>query len=184
MFDKIESEYTNMKTITYIRHGESQANRDNVFGDRDSPLTDTGYQQAREAAHKLLIIPDIIISSPQPRAHETALTIAKEIGYDGEIVINSDLIERKYGILTGTEFIHNSDVLDTSNDPTAESLDDLYARAKRFHDYVISLKQDNILVVAHGSFGRSLVRVFKSIKLHEPVEFLKNAEPFILYNEA
>jgi len=39
--------------IYFIRHGQSQANADNVFGSPETPLTEIGRQQAKAAGEKL-----------------------------------------------------------------------------------------------------------------------------------
>src|SRR5581483_5723923 len=74
-----------MKKLYFIRHGESVSNVERWHAGRiDTPLTERGRQQAREAgkkakAQKLHF--DLIVSSPLSRALETARIIAKEIGY-------------------------------------------------------------------------------------------------------
>ncbi|MDA8793129.1 histidine phosphatase family protein [Bacteriovoracaceae bacterium] len=58
----------------YIRHGQTDWNKKNVFqGHNDIPLNQTGKEQARVLSSKLVLADDaIIFSSPLKRAKETA----------------------------------------------------------------------------------------------------------------
>ena len=72
-----------MTTILLVRHGESAANRDNVFaGNYDAELLARGYEQARLTAGyiKENFSVDAIYSSDLSRAYNTALCIAEELG--------------------------------------------------------------------------------------------------------
>ena len=72
-----------MTTILLVRHGESAANRDNVFaGNYDAELLPRGYEQARLTARyiKENFAVDAIYSSDLSRAYNTALCIAEELG--------------------------------------------------------------------------------------------------------
>lgn len=68
-----------MTTIYLIRHGESQANEQNVFiGHTDLALTDLGRRQAQVTAQYLNPIkPDVIYSSDLQRAYHTAQATAQ-----------------------------------------------------------------------------------------------------------
>lgn len=75
--------------IYFVRHGQSQANVDNVFaGPRlSAPLTTIGKKQAEAAGQRILdekLRIGRIITSPIERAHETAQFIARTIGYGSE----------------------------------------------------------------------------------------------------
>lgn len=95
-----------MIDIYFIRHGESQANADGVIaGSLDSPLTERGIRQARDAAKVILaggIRFDVIISSSLSRAHNTASIIAKAVEYPlNEIVVIDELQEKGAGGFEG-----------------------------------------------------------------------------------
>jgi len=61
------------KEIWLIRHGESAANAGLPTKDAASvPLTEKGWQQAREMAAKFTVAPDLIVTSPYLRARQTA----------------------------------------------------------------------------------------------------------------
>lgn len=78
-----------MTTILMVRHGESEANKDNVFaGCETNPnLTEKGFQQAKlyaEYAVKHYKI-DKVYSSPLLRAYNTAKATADLLGVDIEV---------------------------------------------------------------------------------------------------
>jgi len=88
-------------TIYLVRHGESEANRDNVSGGHlDSPLTATGEQQAvRTRAALRNVRFDVAYSSDLQRAAKTAEIIyGQPIPKDHQL---SGLRERSFGKLEG-----------------------------------------------------------------------------------
>ena len=79
--------------VWFTRHGETEHNTKQIMngGDVDTPLNDTGREQAKQSgidAKKRGISFDVIISSPLSRARETAQIMAEETGYIGEIIVN------------------------------------------------------------------------------------------------
>ncbi len=65
------------KTIYFIRHGQSEANTDDVFQGPDSPLTKLGEEQARFVGERIKgVDAEVVITSPMPRAQQTADIIA------------------------------------------------------------------------------------------------------------
>ncbi|MEI6710902.1 MAG: phosphoglycerate mutase family protein [bacterium] len=73
-------------TLYFLRHGQTLANLNGNFaGQKDnSPLTDLGIQQAKDAAKawkQQNIQLDKIVSSPLIRARKTAEIFAEGIGY-------------------------------------------------------------------------------------------------------
>lgn len=62
-----------MLTVRFIRHGESVANAGGVTEEPHSvPLTALGREQARALSRSFARPPDLIITSPYFRAHDTA----------------------------------------------------------------------------------------------------------------
>src|SRR5262245_31004846 len=90
-----------MTEILLIRHGETLWNREaRMQGQNDSPLTETGLEQARKLARRLKTVAfTTLYSSDLGRAHQTARCIAEETGH--EIVANEGLRERCFGIFEG-----------------------------------------------------------------------------------
>lgn len=95
-----------MYTLVVIRHGESQWNKLNLFcGWTDIDLTDTGYEEARQAG-KLLKEGnyqfDVCYTSVLKRAIHTAYTILDEVDLAWiPMVKDYHLNERHYGALQG-----------------------------------------------------------------------------------
>jgi broad specificity phosphatase PhoE len=90
-----------MTRILLARHGETDWNREHRWqGQSDTPLNDTGREQARALAEELAGEPlDAVYSSDLIRAHETARVVAEQRGLD--VVAIRDLRERSFGSLEG-----------------------------------------------------------------------------------
>lgn len=87
-------------TLLLARHGQSTWNAEQRWqGQADPPLSDHGRQQARLAARRVGDV-DLIVSSPQQRALETATIIGGDIGV-GPVVVSHDLRERNAGEWSG-----------------------------------------------------------------------------------
>ncbi len=124
-------------------------------GHSETKLTLKGRAQAK-AAGKLAkdLNIDYIVVSPLSRAKDTAKIIAKEIGYPADkIHTNSLFIERHFGSMDGQPWQPDFDIDGVSD---AESRDELLDRAKEALTFLHTLPYDNVLVVAHGAFGRAL----------------------------
>ncbi len=155
-----------MKNIYFARHGECELNLLKVFAGRsDSPLTMVGKEQAASAAVDILakqIKIDKIVSSTLWRANETAVIIARAIGYPTSGIRTSDLfMERNFGMLEGTprtDFFNAYSYEDIDNVPRAETLDQLHERAKESFEFVKEMPEENILVVSHSAFYRAFKR--------------------------
>jgi len=157
-----------MKTIYFVRHGQSTGNIRPVYQAVDVPLTDEGKRQAAFIGERCKKLPiEVIISSTQTRAAETASIIGKKTGHEIEF---SDLFRerRKPTKLNGKPF----------SDPEAERINDIWwqslmdagpraldgenfkdlsERAGEALEYLIQRKEDHILVVTHGFYMRYLV---------------------------
>jgi phosphohistidine phosphatase len=70
------------RRLILLRHGHAEQGRDD-FARR---LTEAGRRAARQAGQALLqarFQPELVLTSPAPRARETAELVAKECGYEG-----------------------------------------------------------------------------------------------------
>ena len=86
--------------ILLVRHGQSEWNAVGRWqGQADSPLSDQGRLQAREAARAVGAV-DAVWASDLQRAVETATIIAGEIGV-GPVVVDPALRERDAGEFSG-----------------------------------------------------------------------------------
>ena len=82
-----------MKTLLILRHAKSSWKHPEL-SDHDRPLNKRGKHDAPLMGHLLKergLIPDLIISSTAVRAKDTALAVAKAVGYNKEIIFYSTL---------------------------------------------------------------------------------------------
>ncbi len=156
-----------MKTIYLVRHGQSEGNASGVFQKRDVPLTAKGLEQAAFIARRAAKLDfDVIIASPLLRAKQTAAAIAEETGKP--IEYSELFIER--GIPSELRGKHKDDpaiqdlilAMHRFDKPhhrhsDEENFDDLKARASAALSYLEKRPEDNMLVVGHGFFTRSII---------------------------
>src|SRR5687768_11904528 len=100
-----------MRHLVLVRHGESELNVVNlekrVFcGQFETPLTDRGREQAREAGDRIAglkyLKPRTAISSPLERAKETLQLILGRLPSDVQLLPPSTgLMERSHGLFEG-----------------------------------------------------------------------------------
>ncbi len=70
-----------MKTITFVRHGQSTANAGGVTMAHDAiPLTALGHRQAQALAAALHLTPARILVSGYSRTHDTARPFCNQVG--------------------------------------------------------------------------------------------------------
>lgn len=144
--------------IYFVRHGECEANQQEVFaGQRnDSPLTDKGKQQAQTAGEDILkqqLQIDRIVSSPLSRATDTARIIAEVIDFDSSwIEIDFRLAEYDMGDLTGKPHQH----LTAEQVISAPGAEDVYVFRDRVMAAIDELRKlpGNTLIVSHAGVGR------------------------------
>lgn len=156
------------KKVYFVRHGQSEGNIDPVFQTLDSPLNEKGKDQAQYIAERATNLPiEVIISSPLPRAKETAEIIAEKVKKTVEF---SDLfVERKkptelFGKWYGEEnaehlFTKWKKSLYTSGfrAEDGENFDDLTERAKQALEYLSKRPEKELLVTTHGWFLRTII---------------------------
>ena len=173
-----QSPKKNNYTKFYLtRHGETQWNIEKIIqGHLDSPLTNKGIRQAKEAASKLKDIKfDYAFSSDLFRAQRTAQIIAAD--RDLAIKTSKLLRESAFGPFEGKKvaFLQNSlkkamDYRETlSNDeqmeykihPEVESYEELAARMLAFFKQAaVAYPGKNVLAVSHsGAIRATLVKL-------------------------
>lgn len=175
--------------ITYVRHGETDANLLGRLSDgfENSPLNGNGLGQAIRAGEELRNRGaefDVIVSSPLERAAQTASIIAEEVGFaHTDIVFDDALVERKSGKYTGMKHLdiveehfqrtgerievrHSSKIW--ANDESAETEIEFCERLERWHaDLIERYAGKKILVVAHGGNFRALNRYLRALNHEE-----------------
>jgi uncharacterized phosphatase len=175
-----------MEKIYFVRHGESEANVERKFAGQkeDSPLTELGREQAKQAALDLLHYNyqiDRVISSPLARAYKTAQILIKEAGLDLEIEIDQRLAEYDMGSLTGTTYhkINSRELI------SAEGAEDPQAFQGRVQSLLDELSHGdkNVLLVSHAGVGRIIEVAKKSLDPNDfyDLEALPNAKIIVLY---
>ncbi|HSE61366.1 MAG TPA: histidine phosphatase family protein [Candidatus Saccharimonadales bacterium] len=148
-----------MKTIYYVRHGESEGNAAGVLVDAslDAPLTTRGERQARQATVLLEGKQiDAIIASPMRRALQTARIIADGLGYKKEVVADALFTERDLGSATGLPREEGLALVRSGKAVGFETEEQLYDRAMKAIEKLRVLPEDHILVVGHNGMGKMM----------------------------
>lgn len=118
-------------SLLLVRHGETALNVARVLQPADTPLSDTGLRQAALLARRIAEMrPAAIVSSPLPRAWQTAQAIALATGLPVEGM--DTLQERHFGSLRGQPYdVLGFDPLHMAEAPPGggESLATFHARA-------------------------------------------------------
>ena len=152
-----------MTTILLARHGETDWNRDRrVQGHTDTPLNDTGREQAEALARELSGSElDAVYSSDLMRAHETARIVAEQHGL--EVVVLPELRERDFGTwegLTDDEIFERFPHARHGPWGDAESKEEMLRRVEEALRRVVAAHPDgHVLVVTHGGPVRALLTV-------------------------
>ncbi len=148
----------------FLRHGESEGNRERVMqGRRDSLLTETGREQAREAGQWFAgRHVDCVLTSPLARARDTAELVAAAAGFPRP-ESNDDLTEIDTGTFTGLtmaqararhpEAWRTFQLLSWEGVPDAERIGELYARAMRLWATLLDRRRAGasaVLCVTHS----------------------------------
>ncbi len=154
--------------ITFMRHGRSRADDENVHEGRyDSPLTETGRAQARSRARVWQaenVKFDLIVASILQRTYETAQIVSAIL--NAPIEGDPDWMELDNGPLAGMPrdvALKRYPPVDFRNpfEPfcgSGESDWELYCRAARAVEKVIRRGAGNYLVVAHGEILNAALR--------------------------
>lgn len=162
------------QTIYLVRHGETEWNRQGrLQGQQDSALTGRGLKQAHGIGVLLreLVDDDIpIIASPLERARRTAEAICVPLGRDPASPRTDDLLkEISFGRWEGMTFAEIA-AADPDNlarmeqdrwgvaPPGGESYAMMAERARRWLHKSSAIEE--LIVVAHGAFGRVLRGIY------------------------
>lgn len=142
-----------------VRHGETEWSRARLHtGDTDVPLTEFGERQARALGRLLAgLRPALVLVSPRRRAVRTA-----ELAGLAPLQVDPDLAEWEYGEYEGltTPQIRATRpgwTIWTGDPPGGETAAQVGARADRALARIrAALPHGDVVVVAHGHFGRVL----------------------------
>lgn len=156
----------NRKEIVFIRHAESQANRDGIWNGRtDGPLSEAGVASIESLGQRLSKWEfNAVISSPLSRARKTAEAISDEVHVD------DDLTEINLGIWEGMLYADVEDkhgdelreAIKTRDIPmgvSGETLNQVGRRAISAVDRIFERIGDGerVAVVTHGGFLQAVL---------------------------
>ncbi|SDL84725.1 probable phosphoglycerate mutase [Corynebacterium mycetoides] len=154
-----------------LRHGQTEHSAAKLYsGSSDPSLTDVGVEQAQRAAHAVAAMEpiDVIVTSPQTRARQTAKACADALGI-ADIDVDEGLREMDYGAFEGLSraecverYAEEFDAWQASTSvapPDGESLAALHRRVTRAR-LALQDKHEGktILVVTHMTPIKSIIR--------------------------
>lgn len=155
-----------MKTIYFVRHGESESNATKVMRGPEAELTEKGVQQAERVATRFRTIEhNLVVSSAYPRALNTARAIAKVNGrepivcdYISErihprVFIGKSVDDSEKRGVEHVELSHWSRGQDYKYSDE-ETFSDLHQRAARAQVWFDERHEERIVAVTHGTFLR------------------------------
>lgn len=146
------------KPFYMIRHGQTEANALKIMaGSLDSPLTETGRQQAFDAQKVIMsleIKPAAIFHSPLSRARDTALIINEALNVP--MHEDKDLAEIHAGDLEGAPYEDCKDLFERwPTIPNGETPNEFFKRVKQAKSRAIERFNDPVLIVCHGGVMRA-----------------------------
>ena len=153
-------------TVVLIRHARSVANAEGVLAGRsDTPLDDTGRDQAAALGQRLADVPlDLVISSPQPRAQQTAALV---VGDRAAVTIDEHFAECDYGDWSGASLSELATepsweivqwLPSAAQFPAGETMAQMSHRAThRVQQLVKEYPDDIIWIVTHGDIIKAVV---------------------------
>ena len=160
------------------RHGTTEWNVSRILqGWGDSKLTVEGKLRAVKLGERLSDIDfDIVYSSPQNRALETAKLIIgdkdtkiithdglREIGFGTWEGMELDIIEEQFSELYYTYRNNPEDYIPLDG----ESFKDLFLRVGGFLEEIKTKDAENILIVTHGVTIKAMITIIKGLTLTE-----------------
>lgn len=180
-----------MKTIYFVRHGESEGNIGPIRQTASAPLTEKGINQAHIIADRCAKIPvDILLSSTMERAKQTTLIISEKIQTPveySELFIErrrpSEVLGQPKESPEAKEI--NNLIKENFTKPNwkfsdEENFADLKQRALKSLEYITQKSEENILVVTHGYFLKVIaacILLGENITSSECQKILENLAP-------
>ncbi len=164
----MKSDFVADKIVYFVRHGESSGNISDTFQGTESVLTEQGKRQAVLIADRVANIEfETLLSSPLPRATQTAEAIAAATGKSIEY---SDLLVERVkpisligksksdeGVPGLSELYERSLYTPGLRAEDAENYDDLLVRADKVLEFLQERAEKSLVVVSHGYFLRFIL---------------------------
>ena len=166
--------------LHFVRHGETEANRQGVRsgGDVDVPLTALGRQQASDAAAAMIqagVSVGAIVTSSLSRTRETAALFSAALHVP--VTESALLAERHLGAWNGRSIAETeADLRAGVTPPGGESNADFTARITQALIAILPLLPQNPLLVGSKGTGRVLLTVLTG----KPWEVLGNCQRITL----
>lgn len=157
-----------MKTVYFVRHGESENNASDRYNEVDTQLSEKGRQQAMEIAKRCAKLPiELLISSDMVRARQTSKVIVSHNKVPIEVhdffrerISATSILGKRRDDPHAMEVIRNSRAnfhVPGWRFEDGENFEDLKKRALQGLELLEKKKEDSILVVSHGFFMRIMV---------------------------
>lgn len=163
-----------------LRHGQTDWNVEGrLQGRKNMPMNSNGVKQITELAEHLREMNfqvDLIISSPLDRAKESARIVAENIGFEGNIILDEDFIERSFGLAEGLVYSREINLNDEKY--CAETVEEVCKRAKTAIEKYMSNDDKSILIVAHGA----ILSATKHVLSQEELGYYDSSVPIIQGN--
>ena len=167
-----------MRTITFVRHGQSFANAGGVTMEHSAiPLTELGRRQAVAVVSLLPPMPTEILSSPFLRAVDTSLPYCAQVGLVARQVkdlheldsIDADLLMGLTGEQRrpfGEAYWAEADPLRRMG-PRAETFQEFTHRVQRFRTEQMPKLSDQAVVFGHGTWMAMLIWQLKGFEVRD-----------------
>lgn len=157
-----------LKRIYFVRHGETEANKERLMQGHDQPLSEVGMVQADKVAQRAKNLDfEKVISSDMLRAKQTADAIVKLSEHTVEtstLFREKEIPSRFIGLSKENpevkEYQEQQNARRADIDwrfEDAENFDDLLNRAKEAMDFLERTDAESLLVVTHGTFLKVLI---------------------------
>ena len=169
-----------MKTIYFVRHGETNANVGDLHGSASDLLTEKGHEQAKFIAERCTKLPlEALIVSPFERTKQTAHYITERTGLVSEecdLFIENRFVT-KYESRPRLEEGEAKQALDliTKNWGTPgyhvgdeKNFEELISRTNKALAFLAARKEEHVAVVTHGAFLRNMIGVAMCGELFTP----------------
>ena len=157
-----------VKTVYFVRHGESEGNIGNVHQSGESPLSEKGREQAAFIAERVAKLgAQALIVSTMTRTRQTAEYISNKTGMVAEfsdLFIENLIPSELYGTPRFNPKAQMISQLRRENfdnpdwhHSDEENFHDLKARALKSLNFLAQRPEEKIIVVTHGYFMRFLL---------------------------
>lgn len=156
-----------VKRVYFVRHGQTVGNHGGYFQFSDTPLSEAGIEGAKAVALRFQHLAiDELIASPFTRTQQTASYIS-EITQKPIVTVKSFHECLQPLVIRGQKFDSEAGLLhidaykenyarDSWKPDGAENFFDVLLRVKESIEFLQSSSSENVIVVSHGAFLKSL----------------------------